>query len=123
MILAAGDPGKLFVLQDRFAAKGSVLSEVIDAKLISKFGSISWQADVPKGTKLTVAIRAGNVAEPDETWSEWSAEMDDPKASTAKTPPAGSGRGAKAAGGARRPTAVARADAEAAPPPTRARKK
>ena len=88
VIVAAGDPGKLFVLQDRFAAKGSVLSEVIDAKLISKFGSISWQADVPKGTKLTVAVRAGNVAEPDETWSDWSAEMDDPKASAAKTPAA-----------------------------------
>ncbi len=88
IVLAAGDPGKLFVLQDRFAAKGTVVSEVIDAKLVSRWGSMGWQADIPKGTKLTVSARAGNVAEPDETWSEWSAEQSDARTAAANVPPA-----------------------------------
>ncbi|HLW68664.1 MAG TPA: hypothetical protein VKS79_25325 [Gemmataceae bacterium] len=86
IVLAASDPGTLYVLQDRFVAKGSVLSEVIDAKLPSRWGSMSWQADVPKGTKLTVAVRGGNVAEPDATWSAWSAEQDDPNHAIAQAP-------------------------------------
>lgn len=88
VILAAGDPGKLYVLQDRFVGKGSVVSEVIDARLVSRWGAISWDAELPKGTKLSVAVRAGNVAEPDETWSDWSAEQTDPRAAVANVPPA-----------------------------------
>ena len=60
-----------------FAAKGTVVSEVLDAKLVSKWGSLRWQADAPAGTGVSVAVRSGNVAEPDETWSDWSAEQTD----------------------------------------------
>ncbi len=70
LVLGTGDPGKLFVLEDRFAAKGTVLSEVLDTKLQSKWGMMSWKAI---GT-TTVAVRSGNVAEPDDTWSAWSPE-------------------------------------------------
>jgi hypothetical protein len=86
IVLAASDPGKLYVLQDRYVAKGSVLSEVIDAKLPCRWGSMTWQADVPNGTKLTVAVRGGNVSEPDATWSPWSAEQDDPGQAVAHAP-------------------------------------
>ena len=88
ILLAAGDPGKLYVLQDRYASAGTVLGEAIDAKLVSRCGAISWQADIPTGTKLTVAVRGGNVGEPDDTWSEWSAEQNDPRNATANVPPA-----------------------------------
>ena len=77
IILGAGDPGKLYTLQDRFAARGTMLSEVLDAKIISKWGSLRWSATTPDGTTLTLAARSGNVAEPDETWSDWSAEQSD----------------------------------------------
>ncbi len=77
IVVGTGDPGKLYVLQDKFAAKGTVTSEVFDAKLLSKWGSLRWQAETPAGTALTVAVRSGNVAEPDETWSDWSAEQTD----------------------------------------------
>jgi len=33
-------PGKLYTLQDRFANRGTVVSEVIDAKLVSRWGAI-----------------------------------------------------------------------------------
>ena len=51
--LGTGDPGKLYVLQDRYAAKGTIISEVLDAKLISKWGALRWQADTPAGTSVT----------------------------------------------------------------------
>jgi sugar lactone lactonase YvrE len=70
VMLGTGDPGKLFVLEDRFAAKGTVLSEVLDTKLQSKWGMMSWKS----AGAATVAVRSGNVAEPDDTWSAWSKE-------------------------------------------------
>jgi hypothetical protein len=77
IVLGAGDPGKLYVLEDKFAAKGTVVSEVLDAKIISFWGAMNWKATAPAGTSVTVALRSGNVAEPDATWSDWSAEEAD----------------------------------------------
>lgn len=77
IVLGTGDSGKLYVLQDQYAAKGTVVSEVLDAKIISKWGALLWKAQTPPGTSATVAVRSGNVAEPDETWSDWSAEQTD----------------------------------------------
>src|SRR5262249_62003038 len=79
IVVGTGDPGKLYVLQEKYTAKGSVVSEVLDAKMISKWGALRWTADTPTGTTLTVALRSGNVAEPDDTWSDWSTEQPDPK--------------------------------------------
>jgi hypothetical protein len=88
IVLGAGDPGKLYVLQDRYAAQGSVTSEVLDAKIISKWGALRWKAETPAGTTVTVAVRSGNVAEPDETWSDWSAEQTDSQQAVAAAPAA-----------------------------------
>jgi hypothetical protein len=88
VVLGTGDPGKLYVLQDRYVARGTVVSEVLDAKLISRWGALRWRADVPPGTSVTVAVRSGNVAEPDETWSDWSAEQTDPEQAVIAAPPA-----------------------------------
>lgn len=88
IVLGTGDPGKLYVLQDRYARKGSVVSEVLDAKIVSKWGALSWKADAPPGTHVTVAVRSGNVAEPDETWSDWSAEQTDAEQARVTCPPA-----------------------------------
>ena len=88
VVLGTGDPGKLYVLQDRFTAKGTVTSEVLDAKLISKWGALGWQAETPEGTAVTVAVRSGNVTDPDETWSDWSAEQTDADKAIIAAPPA-----------------------------------
>jgi hypothetical protein len=84
IVLGTGDPGKLYLLEDRFAAKGTVVSEVLDAKIISKWGALSWKSSVPVGTSVSVAVRSGNVPEPDDTWSDWSAELTE--AQGTKTP-------------------------------------
>ncbi len=88
IVVGTGDPGKLYVLQDRHAAKGTVVSDILDAKLVSKWGSLRWKAETPAGTAVTVAVRSGNVAEPDETWSDWSAEQTDADQGAITAPPA-----------------------------------
>jgi outer membrane protein assembly factor BamB len=88
IVLGTGDPGKLYILQDRYAARGSVVSEVLDAKIISKWGALRWKAETPAGTAVTLAVRSGNIAEPDETWSDWSAEQGDPQQGVAGAPAA-----------------------------------
>lgn len=88
IIVGTGDPGKLYVLEERHARAGSVISEPHDARMTSRWGSMRWKADTPAGTALTVAVRSGNVAEPDETWSDWSAEQSDPALARAVAPPA-----------------------------------
>lgn len=88
VVLGTGDPGKLYVLQEKYAPRGTVVSEVLDARLLSRWGSLRWKADTPPGTRVTVAVRSGNVAEPDETWSDWSAEQTDAQQAVVAAPPA-----------------------------------
>jgi outer membrane protein assembly factor BamB len=88
IVLGTGDPGKLYVLQDRYAARGTVLSEVLDAKIISKWGALRWEAETPEGTTVNVATRSGNVSEPDDTWSDWSDEQTDAEQAAIAAPAA-----------------------------------
>jgi outer membrane protein assembly factor BamB len=88
VVLGAGDPGKLYVLQDHYVERGSVVSEVLDASIISKWGALRWDGEAPEGATVSVATRSGNVAEPDDTWSDWSAEQTDPEQSAITAPAA-----------------------------------
>ncbi|HEV3261036.1 MAG TPA: hypothetical protein VG013_29565 [Gemmataceae bacterium] len=88
IVLGTGDPGRLYVLQDRYAARGTVTSEVLDAKLISKWGSLRWRADTPAGTAISVALRTGNTPEPDSTWSDWMPEQTDAQQASITAPAA-----------------------------------
>jgi hypothetical protein len=88
IVIGTGDPGKLYVLQDRYAPRGTVVSEVLDARLTSKWGALRWKADRPAGTTVSVAVRSGNTPEPDETWSDWSAEQADAEQAAIHTPTA-----------------------------------
>lgn len=88
IVLGAGDPGKLYILRHHYAAQGSVVSEVLDANIISKWGALRWQGETPEGTSVSVATRSGNVAEPDDTWSDWSVEQTDAEQSAIAAPAA-----------------------------------
>jgi hypothetical protein len=85
VVLGTGDPGKLFVLEKDYAESGTVVSEVLDAKMPARWGAMTWKCDAPSGT-VSVAVRSGNVADPDETWSAWSAAQTDPAAAKAQAP-------------------------------------
>jgi hypothetical protein len=77
IVLGTGDPGKIYVLGKHHVQQGTVTSDVLDAKLISKWGAAAWRAKTPAGTSVTVAFRSGNVPDPDETWSDWTDEQSD----------------------------------------------
>ena len=88
ILIGTGDPGSVVQLARGHAAAGTLVSDVHDTKLVSRFGSLSWHADLPPGTSISFETRTGNVGEPDETWSPWSASQTDPAASVAASPPA-----------------------------------
>ena len=88
LLIGAGDPGAVLRLEPGHVAAGTLTSEVLDARLISRFGAISWKAETPSGTSVSVQVRSGNVGEPDSTWSAWSIEQPDPVSAFAKVPPA-----------------------------------
>jgi hypothetical protein len=88
VIVAAGDPGKLYVLEDRHENTGTLTSAVLDAKLVSRWGALRWRGETPGKSTVSVATRSGNVAEPDETWSDWSNEQTDGDDAKVLAPPA-----------------------------------
>lgn len=79
---ATGNPGAAYAISRAHAAQGTYTSDVLDARFHSTWGNLTWQG---KG-KLQVATRSGNVAKPDETWSEWSAATDATTAAVASPP-------------------------------------
>jgi hypothetical protein len=88
VVFGTGNPGGLYVLSPGYGASGTITSPVFDAAMISRWGALRWEADVPEGTSLTVTVRSGNVAEPDDTWSGWSTEMSEPASAAIPCPAA-----------------------------------
>lgn len=87
LLAGTGDPGTVVRLNSGYVARGTLVSDVLDTKLISRFGALTWKGDQPSGTSIAVQVRTGNVGEPDATWSAWSPEQTDPDASRAQSPP------------------------------------
>jgi hypothetical protein len=85
-VVGTGDPGRLYLLEEKFVREGTLTSPVLDAKLMSHWGTLTWRADLPARTGVGVAVRSGNVAEPDDTWSDWSAEQSDPETARVLAP-------------------------------------
>ncbi len=86
LLLGAGDPGAVARLSANVLERGELVSDVFDAKLPSRFGSLEWQGEAPEGCSIAIQVRTGNVGDPDATWSDWSAEQSDPKDARADAP-------------------------------------
>ena len=50
---------------------GNYVTSVHDAGSVADWGRLRWEADRPAGSTVRAAVRGGNTAEPDETWSDW----------------------------------------------------
>jgi hypothetical protein len=85
--IGTGDPGGVRRLAAGHVASGTLTSDVLDAKLVSRFGAVSWRGDRPAGTTISLQVRTGNVGEPDATWSDWSKPQSDPDSARALVPP------------------------------------
>jgi len=77
LVVGTANAGSIARIRPNRAARGTLTSKPLDAGQIVKWGRLRWTAEVPTGTKLTVATRSGNVADEESTgWDEWSPEMD-----------------------------------------------
>ena len=56
-----------------YATSGTFLSRVYDASAVVDWDAIQWTARTPEGTALSVAVRTGDTAAPDETWTGFAA--------------------------------------------------
>ena len=70
--ILADNPSQLSVLYPDRRLSGEYQSPVLDAKIVSSWGRLSWSADLPQGGTLQFQTRSGNAFEPGPGWSEWS---------------------------------------------------
>ena len=70
------------------APMGIYTSMVHDAEFTAHWGRLTWSCVKPRGTKITVATRSGNVKEPDSTWGDWSPESDEGEGAVVRSAPA-----------------------------------
>src|SRR4030066_331961 len=60
----------LLLTEQRFA--GEYTSPVLDARTLTSWGRVVWDADVAAGASVQLQSRSGNTTEPNATWSDWS---------------------------------------------------
>jgi hypothetical protein len=88
VVFASGDPARLYVVQPDYYPQGHVISEVLDARQLSRLVRLHWLATTPPGTQVRVALRSGNTSTPDDTWSPWSAEITESESAALAVPAA-----------------------------------
>jgi hypothetical protein len=72
VLAATANMGRLYRLGEASGPAGSYEAPVHDSGTASRWGSISWRADLPAASTIQFRTRAGNSAKPDRTWSDWS---------------------------------------------------
>ncbi len=75
VLAATGNSGRIFRMGEKPGVAGSYEAPVHDSGTASKWGTISWRADLVAGGTVAFRTRAGNSAKPDRTWSDWSEPM------------------------------------------------
>jgi hypothetical protein len=72
ILAATGNMGRIFRLGETPGPSGSYEAPVHDTGTASKWGSLSWRAEIPASCSVRFRTRSGNSAKPDRTWSDWS---------------------------------------------------
>jgi sugar lactone lactonase YvrE len=88
VVVAGSNLGSLSVLRSGYAEKGEFQSKTLDAQSFAQWGRATWRGDLPAGTAIALQARSGNTDPPDRTWSNWGAELTDPRGSLLDCPPA-----------------------------------
>jgi hypothetical protein len=77
-----GEPGPAFATTNAAAfyritagteTSGTYTSAALDAGQVARFGTFRWRGEAPGKGALRVSFRSGVSAEPDRTWSSWTA--------------------------------------------------
>ena len=72
VLAATANMGRIYRLAEVPGPSGSYEAPVHDSSTASRWGSISWRADMPASSSIQFRTRSGNSARPDRTWSDWS---------------------------------------------------
>lgn len=88
LVACTSNLAKIYRLRNRLNSRGSFESEVQDSTVVSRWGSVNWQARVPKGASLKLYTRSGNTRKPDRTWSDWSSPYTRAGGERVESPPA-----------------------------------
>ena len=77
IVFGTSNGGRITELGPKFVRQGHYLSDVLDAGMVSRWGSMSWTGRLVRGrTNVVIYTRSGNVSEPDDkTWSPWTAAV------------------------------------------------
>ena len=86
VLAATGNMGRIYRLGEVAGASGFYEAPVHDSGTASRWGSLSWRADVPASCGLRFRTRSGNSAKPDRTWSDWSEPVSNPTGSPISSP-------------------------------------
>ena len=86
VLAATANMGRIFRLGEGPGAAGNYEAPVHDSGAASRWGSLSWRAEMPAGCSLTFHTRSGNSAKPDRTWSDWSEALTTPAGSRISSP-------------------------------------
>jgi hypothetical protein len=86
VLAATGSMGRIFRLGEGPGSSGTYEAPVHDSGTASRWGSLSWHAEVPAGSTLAFRTRTGNSAKPDRTWSDWSEPLTNPSGSRVSSP-------------------------------------
>ncbi len=86
VLAATGNMGRIFRLGEKPGPAGSYEAPPHDSGTASRWGSLSWRADLPAECTLTFRTRSGNSGKPDRTWSDWSQPLSNPTGSPIASP-------------------------------------
>src|SRR5262249_12850611 len=73
-LVAASDPAVFHALKGVGGPHPGWTGKGVDAGVRARFGRMTWEAS----GKLDISTRTGNTKEPDDTWSDWSRDVDQP---------------------------------------------
>jgi len=86
VLAATGNMGRIYRLGEMPGTSGFYEAPAHDSGTASRWGSLSWRADVPPNCSLRFRTRSGNSAKPDRTWSDWSEPVANPAGSPITSP-------------------------------------
>jgi hypothetical protein len=76
--LVANNTAAITQVETGLNASGTYFSDILDAGIQSRFGRITWNADLAKQSTVSFSVRLGNSDNPDKSWTSWSAPFNDP---------------------------------------------
>ena len=71
---ATANVGKIYRIGPRVASEGSLESDVFDAGFHSRWGRLSFEANL-NGGSISIVARSGNLGQPQKNWSPWSSAV------------------------------------------------